>query len=634
MNKLVYQLGKADPAVKTALKSIVKTLPDLFALSSQGIKLDFYYSDKLNGLKIKKTDKGYCIYYQSVNQALRALGILSGSLKNKRRIKSLQEKQLIPAVNVMLDTSRNAIMRAEKVKVFLSHLALMGVNTFMLYTETTFTIPAEPYFGYLSGRYSPKEIREIDSYAFSLGIEMIPCVQTLAHLARMFQWPHYENLKDTAHVFLVDEKKTYQFIKKLLKAASAPYRSRKIHIGLDEANDLGLGKYMARNGYHNKTDIMSKHLGHLNQLLKELKFDQVYMWSDMYFRAASSSGSYYDRKSRVPLKLKKAAPANIDLVYWDYFHQKQKFYLEWIERHEDIKEGTVFAAGAWNWNRLWTNYKQAVNTIQPAMKAVKKKNIKHTILTLWGDDANEADTFSTLPVLQYYTEHCFNNNIQPDKVKQHLKGSSDIDYNDFLPAGSFDDYSFITRTHGGNNYSKVLFWEDPLFGTYQFFARNRNLKKHFAALHKQLEKTQNKKGKYNYKLKAAHLFSAVLTKKCDLPQRIRRAYLAGNKKQLEKILCHDLPSLKRLYQQARKMHRQNWMENYQANGWEVIEGRYGAMLLRLDTCRERIKRYIKGKIRVIEELEEKRLNPLWQEKGMLPSLTYSKIYASSPTPVN
>ena len=43
--------------------------------------------------------------------------------------------------------------------------ASLGYNTLLLYTEDTYEVPDEPYFGYMRGRYSQAELRELDAYA-------------------------------------------------------------------------------------------------------------------------------------------------------------------------------------------------------------------------------------------------------------------------------------------------------------------------------------------------------------------------------------------------------------------------------------------------------------------------------------
>lgn len=58
----------------------------------------------------------------------------------------------------------------------------------MLYTEDTYEVEGYPTFGYMRGRDSPAELRAIDDYAASLGIEVIPWIQTLGHLLKFTRW--------------------------------------------------------------------------------------------------------------------------------------------------------------------------------------------------------------------------------------------------------------------------------------------------------------------------------------------------------------------------------------------------------------------------------------------------------------
>ncbi|GAA5981366.1 hypothetical protein JCM11641_005296 [Rhodosporidiobolus odoratus] len=125
------------------------------------------------------------------------------------------EQCLFETVGVMIDCSRNGVLRVESVKYLLRFMALSGLNMLQLYCEDTYKIPGESFFGYFRGGYTDSELREIDDYAFSLGIEVIACIQTLGHLGQMLQWPKYAHLRDTAEVLLADSEETYQFIEKV-----------------------------------------------------------------------------------------------------------------------------------------------------------------------------------------------------------------------------------------------------------------------------------------------------------------------------------------------------------------------------------------------------------------------------------
>ena len=116
---------------------------------------------------------------------------------------------------VLLDMSRNAVMKVSELKNFIDVLAKLGYNAIELYTEDTYEVPSEPYFGYLRGRYTQNEIREIDLYAKQKGIELIPCIQTLAHFNGPRKNFALRELFDTADILLCGEDRTYEFIENL-----------------------------------------------------------------------------------------------------------------------------------------------------------------------------------------------------------------------------------------------------------------------------------------------------------------------------------------------------------------------------------------------------------------------------------
>lgn len=64
-------------------------------------------------------------------------------------------------LGVMVDCSRNAVMTVDIVKKFIDALSKMGYNMLMLYTEDTYEVDNQPWFGYLRGRYSKDEMKEI-----------------------------------------------------------------------------------------------------------------------------------------------------------------------------------------------------------------------------------------------------------------------------------------------------------------------------------------------------------------------------------------------------------------------------------------------------------------------------------------
>lgn len=160
---------------------------------------------------------------------------------------------------VMLDMSRNAVMKPSEIKKYVTLLKSFGYNMVQLYTEDTYEVENEPYFGYMRGRYTTEELKDIVDYCNSIGMEIIPCIQTLAHLTQIFRWQEYSTINDTADILLTDEERTYDLIENMFKSLRKSFTSEYVHIGMDEAHMLGLGKYLDKHGYQNRLEVLSKH---------------------------------------------------------------------------------------------------------------------------------------------------------------------------------------------------------------------------------------------------------------------------------------------------------------------------------------------------------------------------------------
>ncbi len=631
MKKILININKTDSSLRKGLHILKDILPIDFSSGKSGVKIEFRKNK--DGLKIKNTKETIIIHYAKKNQVFRALGIIAGRIRSNKPIKDIEETQYFDLINIMLDTSRNAAVNIHHLKKLLKYFALMGVNSLMLYTESNYEVPGEKFWGYNLGKYTIAELRELDAFADDLGIEMFPCIQTLAHLRRSLQWQEYFDVKDTQAVLLVGEEKTYKLIDKLIQAAVKPYKSKRIHIGMDEAWDLGLGNHLRKHGYRSKFEIMKKHLRKVLSIVNKYKL-QPMMWSDMFFRTLSLTGDYYDPNIKFSKEVRNSIPKEVSLVYWDYYHTDKKPYRDFLAKHFEISKSPVAATGAYTWCRFWTDYISAFATIDPCMMVSKEKDIREVILTVWGDDGNECDYYSVLPVVQYFADHSFNCKINNENFENNLLGSCNIRFKEWEPAGSIDFFKNFSIPALNGNPSKCLLWEDLLFGTMQYLVKNLNLKAHYKNIAESLEKSIQNKKYFNQHLNLPYQLAKVLTVKWDLPSRIQSAYLSKDKDKLKVIINKDIPFLKREITKLWQLHRSLWFNIYKPHGWETLEARYGGAILRLETAKERLTAYISGEITVIEELEGKRLELFTLGRNQLRMFFYEHCYAGTLTPVN
>nr|MBQ4319667.1 family 20 glycosylhydrolase [Clostridia bacterium] len=219
-------------------------------------------SAELNGKRAEIT------YGGGTARFCRGLAMLVQWIKDGKTSKAVTENPIFTLNGAMMDMSRNAVMNVETVKFTMRKMALMGMNCYMLYTEDTYEIDGRPYFGYMRGAYTKDEIRELDAYALKLGIELIPCIQMLGHLATHLRWSAAGPYKDTANALLAGADETYKLIDDMLKTISECFTTKRIHIGMDETHDLGTGAYLSKNGYHERQEIYFSHLAKINEMIK------------------------------------------------------------------------------------------------------------------------------------------------------------------------------------------------------------------------------------------------------------------------------------------------------------------------------------------------------------------------------
>ena len=144
----------------------------------------------------------------------------------------------------MVDCSRNSVMTVAATKRLIDKMSFMGHRVLGLYTEDTFEVNNEPHFGCLRGRYTKKELKELDRYALSKGVTLKPYIQTLAHLNQIFLWDEYYAIKDIDDILLIGDERTYELIDHIFQTLAECFTAREVNIGMDEAHHVGRGAYL------------------------------------------------------------------------------------------------------------------------------------------------------------------------------------------------------------------------------------------------------------------------------------------------------------------------------------------------------------------------------------------------------
>ncbi|MFD1386234.1 beta-N-acetylhexosaminidase [Oceanobacillus oncorhynchi subsp. oncorhynchi] len=577
-----------------------------FRLAEQGgIVLTGKQDERIKGLIIAFDEGGGTVIYQEPCHFFRALGLILEQWNKGNKQIHIQETMQFSSVGPMFDLSRNMTMKLSTLKDFIRKLAVMGHNTAMLYMEDTYEVDGEPYFGYMRGRYSEQELRELDNYANLFGIELIPCIQTLAHLEEFLKWDAAYTYKDTRGALLLESNATYDLLDRMIASATSPFRSNRIHIGMDEAEEVGRGRYLNIHGFKDRFELMKAHLDKIVEITDKYQL-RVVMWSDMFLKLASETGESYDKTTDLPEYIVNQLPDNVQYMYWQYAQADREHYQRMLQQLKRFGSTPAFAGGMWVWNTFAPNYQISLTASEPALAVCKEEGVGDVFVTLWGDDGYESNVYHALYGLQFYAEHAYHTEIDITRVKERTLFCTGMDPEALLALNKMDQPPGVDE---GNtlqtNPSKFLLWQDVLLGLFDKHVEKNPVGNFYKKLAEEIQQYNQQAPERFFDVPEKLCW--VLAKKGDIGVELKAAYDAGNQEELQEIARQVIPEVTGRVKELHAAHRRQWLSLNKPFGWEVIDIRYGGLLQRLDTARLRIEEYVRGDLEAIDELEQKRL---------------------------
>ena len=548
------------------------------------------------------------------NELARGMMLLAKELNSGVEHVSIRQKANFKTCGVMLDFSRGCVYKVDALKQYLDYMAVLGMNMIMLYLEDTYELDGDPYFGYMRGRYTREEIREIDDYAYSLGIEVIPCIQTLAHLTSYLRWEEASTFKDTDDVLLVGEEKTYDFIRTIIKNFSSLVRSKRIHLGMDEAHSLGKGAYSKKHKEINQKQIFIEHLMRVKSICEQEGLSPI-IWSDMIFRVCGGEGGIneeYDPNSVVTEDISKAIEG-LNLTYWDYYRVNQEEYDSILERHLKFNADISVAGGIWTWDGYLPNFRYAIDTAFPSLRACIERGIEEVYATSWGANGTDTDYLHSITSLAIYTEFCYRGMSCTEEDVLDIAG-----FVTKTPAEVITGVSdFFMGYDGAVGMGGRLIDADPLYELVRYPVDYGYTAKVCTKAADVLDTyPQNELACLG--AKALRMSAA----KCNLFADLRPAYQSGNIDTLKRITFEDVPKIISLATALFNMIEEIAERNRKPFGMEMLQNRFASILCRLDYTEKKLVKYINGEIEDIPELNEKELND--EHATWLPSEGYMR----------
>ena len=500
----------------------------------------------------------------------------------------------------MLDCSRNAVMSVESVKQWIDLTADLGYNMLMLYTEDTYEVVNQPYFGYMRGRYSIAEMQQINAYCQKRGMELIPNIQTLAHLNGIVRWPAYIPLIDQKDFLLVGEEKVYDLIEDMFKTICMTHTSRYVHVGMDEAVGLGRGKYMDIHGNCDVAALFVAHIKRVAQIAKKYG-KTILVWGDM-FHSLMGPGKHKNLPENFDRTICDQIPENVEIVCWEYDNPTVEFYDGRIKSHNRIRENTWYTGAFRTWNALTPRNKYSLQHIKAVMTACERNGVRDLFFAIWGNDGAECAKYAMLPSL-FYAAQLYKGITDEEQIHKAFEEKFGVSWEHFMLLDLPDSPN--SRDLGLYTADKYLLYNDPFMGLMDSTLDGTEGEAYALCAQKLGQVPPDKT--YGYLFETQKALAEVLEIKADLGDRTRKAYESKDLQVLQEIIKDYDRVVQRLEVFYRAYRRQWYIEN-KGFGWEVQDMRLGGLKQRICHCKEQLMAYAAGEVEKIDQLEEKRLD--------------------------
>ena len=589
----------AEPALLPGIKELETQLR--FELAPNGYAIELRRAQGSKMIIDCKEEKAV-VLYPCDHLAFKGLSLALEFAKQNRHI---EIEPRLENLGTMQDCA-DGMMSVEGIKEMIRQSAMLGYSYLGLYTEVTYPVEGEPYFGYKTGKFSKGEISEMLRYASLFSIEIVPFVQTLGHMAQLFKWGNYYEISDINNTLLVEFDKTYVLLEKMLKSLRELFATPRISLGMDEAYFMGHGRFhwFVNDRYPSQVDLFLTHLKKVVELANKYGFTQPEIWCDNLFEMEFKGYIYPPKEIFHPWAetVKERIPPNVTFRMWNYALTDKGEFDRCYSLVKGLTKNISFAGICHGYASFAPENKKSRRSVDAIIDGSVSNGINDVLLTRW---ETIASPLAMIPAFFEYSESaCVNSGYSKEERSLFLYGYG---YDELykLDAPNEANFGVSDESVGETNLPFYALADDLLLGI-----NEKHIPESSAYYYAKLEKELFKLSKRDSVLSHVFAFEAelcrVLKEKIPLIFDIRRLYLAKDKDGLREI-TEKIPSLVDSIRRFYKAYKQEWLTYAKREGFELFELRFGGMMLRIDAVREILLGYINGETDVIPELEEERL---------------------------
>ena len=285
----------------------------------------------------------------------------------------IEDWPVVAVRGVMLDVSRCRVPSLQTLTDLLARFASWKINHVELYLEHTFAYARHDEVWRDASAYTAEEVRALDDFAASVGIELTGQQNCLGHMERWLKHDRYRPLAISPDGFTApwgeqrgpstadpDNPATLALARELFGELLPNLRSRRAHLGLDEPWELS-------------SERSGSWIAYLKALRSspELAGHHVLVWDDVLVHNP---------------ELLSEIPADVTICDWGY-EAAQPF----DERAAELKAmGLPFwlCPGTSSWTTVAGRWTNATTNIASACSAAVANGAEGVMVTDWGDQGH------------------------------------------------------------------------------------------------------------------------------------------------------------------------------------------------------------------------------------------------------
>lgn len=560
-----------DAKQKALLTELVSELPAARDLS---LSLHLEKSD-VPGLSVHGEGTDWFLTYSNPVSLSRAVA-LAVQRASEGAYDEICEAPLFGTLGVMADMSGNAVLKPTAIKRFCRLLAGLGYNALVLKTVKGSAIHETIDFDAFAGRYTAEELCELDAYAASLGIDLVPCIP-------FSELPSYASNEAFARA-----------IDRTLSVCAARLQSRRVCFGFDRPALPGCDDYPLPLGGCPTTEISAR-LDILSRLCNKHGY------------TASMGGGVLEQleNTALPLTFAVSECTSVD----------QNTYRAKLTALMQKTENLGFVGGDNGWYGAvplsWLSHTVACNTL-PVLQEIQPKEV---FVAMWRDDTGACPYFATLPVLFAYAETAWARTDYTEHLSRRMLALCGVDFYDMVP---LEDIPAIRcRLNTGRvivTPGRYMLYDRVMPG--DFAAHSAGGLIHLRSMTDWMAERIERAGEFAYVFEAQVAFCNLLACKAEIAEGSRRAYRKGWHDKLQEIYDTGFQKAIDAVDHFLVKLRAQWARECMDFGMDLIEERMELVKSRILEGKPLLGDYLDGKIKDPEFLKPPP-KPYAHEEGLI-----------------